>query len=167
MNIAYYFSFIKATNNEPNKHLLADDMATQQPSNLSLWVSLTPNVDSLSIIPSILSTLLVVLPSALILYCLVSKDKYELIGFLILANIVVHLFMYKCTHTNPGIIPQTLPNRERDPDLMLIPTKSYTDDELKYLIPNTTLHLFTKYCCECKIYRPARAIHCNSCNHCV
>ncbi len=50
---------------------------------------------------------------------------------------------------------------------MQIPTKAYTDDELKYLLPNTTLNLFAKYCCECKIYRPPRTIHCNSCNHCV
>jgi hypothetical protein len=57
---------------------------------------------------------MVLVPSALILYCMLDKQKYELIGFLILVNIAVHLFMYKCTRTNPGIIPQTLANRERD-----------------------------------------------------
>ncbi len=25
----------------------------------------------------------------------------------------------------------------------------------------------TKYCVECHIYRPLRAIHCRNCNHCV
>ena len=29
------------------------------------------------------------------------------------------------------------------------------------------LSVLQKYCVECHIYRPVRAIHCRTCNHCV
>jgi len=48
-----------------------------------------------------------------------------------------------------------------------IPALKNIDDDKKYLIPNRSLNLYSKYCYECKIFRPSRSIHCNYCNHCV
>lgn len=36
-----------------------------------------------------------------------------------------------------------------------------------YVVAISEKLLLVKYCYECKIYRPARAIHCGVCNHCV
>lgn len=68
------FSLIKKpVENEQDKYLRTDDMETEQPENISLWVLLTSKVDSFSILPSILSTILVLVPSAIVLYCFINK----------------------------------------------------------------------------------------------
>ena len=89
--------------------------------------------------------------------------------FLLLLDMASLLSLAACVFTDPGILPQNVNNYEWDQSLLRLPpvNHSLTADHSYLMVHPLGLSVLQKYCSECHIYRPLRAIHCRVCNHCV
>jgi hypothetical protein len=127
-------------------------------------------IDRSSIYPVLLTVLIIEAPSLLLTYDLFLRDFHPavLAPILLLLQLAALATLFRCVYTDPGILPQIVDKYAWDEQQAAIPALNHLNvSEHKFLMVAGGLSTHQKYCVECYLYRPLRAIHCQVCNHCV